>query len=58
MLIGQGVFMIEIYNLIPWSAKKQATVTHSSIEAEYKSMANGPDQLTGLKEPTEEDPIG
>jgi histone deacetylase 1/2 len=27
-------------NLVSWNAKKQATVSRSSIEAEYKSLAN------------------
>jgi hypothetical protein len=26
--------------LLSWSARKQATVSHSSIEAEYKTLAN------------------
>jgi hypothetical protein len=32
-------------NLIAWSAKKQPTVSHSSTEAEYKSMVNATSEL-------------
>ena len=35
---GHAVFLGP--NLITWSARKQATVSHSSTEAEYKSVAN------------------
>jgi histone deacetylase 1/2 len=32
-------------NLVSWSAKKQNTVSRSSTEAEYKSLANATDEL-------------
>lgn len=32
-------------NLVSWSARKQATVSRSSTEAEYKSMANATAEL-------------
>jgi hypothetical protein len=32
-------------NLISWSARKQATVSHSSTEAEYKAIANATTEL-------------
>ena len=40
---GFGVFLGS--NLISWSARKQATVSRSSTEAEYKSMANATAEL-------------
>lgn len=36
-------------NLISWSARKQATVSRSSTEAEYKSMANAMAELIWLE---------
>jgi histone deacetylase 1/2 len=32
-------------NLISWSARKQATVSRSSTEAEYKSLANATTEM-------------
>jgi histone deacetylase 1/2 len=32
-------------NLISWSARKQATVSHSSTESEYKAIANATAEL-------------
>ena len=36
-------------NLVSWSARKQATVSRSSTEAEYKSMANATAELVWLE---------
>lgn len=36
-------------NLVSWSASKQATVSHSSTEAKYKSMANATAEVIWLE---------
>ena len=36
-------------NLIAWSARKQATVSHSSTEAEYKAVANATAELIWIQ---------
>jgi hypothetical protein len=36
-------------NLISWSAKKQPTVSRSSIEAEYKALANATAELMWIQ---------
>lgn len=44
---GFAVFLGK--NLISWSAHKQATVSRSSIEAEYKSLANATAKVMWVK---------
>ena len=44
---GHAVFLGP--NLIAWSAHKQATVSHSSREAEYKSVANATAELIWIE---------
>ena len=44
---GFAVFLGD--NLISWSARKQATVSRSSTEAEYKSMANATAELIWME---------
>ena len=37
------------HNLISWSARKQATVSRSSTEAEYMSMANATAEIIWIQ---------
>jgi hypothetical protein len=53
MLIGQAVLRTAAVgfaiflgpNLVSWSARKQATISRFSIEAEYKALANATTEL-------------
>jgi hypothetical protein len=59
MLIGQVILMIDdlqvvlLYffgpNLISWSVRKQSTVSRSSIDVEYKAIANATAELIWVK---------
>jgi hypothetical protein len=37
-------------NLVPWSSKRQHTVSWSSVEAEYRAVANGVAEATWLRQ--------
>lgn len=41
-------------NLVSWSARKQATVSRSSTEAEYKSLTNATAELIWVQKPLTE----
>jgi histone deacetylase 1/2 len=41
-------------NLVSWNARKQSTVSRSSIESEYKSLANAKVEVMWVQTPLEE----
>ena len=45
---GYAVFLGD--NLVSWSSKRQHTVSRSSVEAEYRAVANGVAEATWLRQ--------
>ncbi|XP_039822643.1 uncharacterized mitochondrial protein AtMg00810-like [Panicum virgatum] len=47
-ILGYAVFLGD--NLVSWSSKRQNTVSRSSVEAEYRAVANGVAEVTWLRQ--------